>query len=208
MDRGVFTRPASKEITEEELAMMSALIVLTPDVLARQLNIPTAVWSCIRQDHRDSTRAMVFEVLLKWLEGNPSPTPTFGDLHKLMSTGFELSDSEYDQDNDTVTFKRSPEKRRPSQTEEDVGHIQRKVSDLTITEYLPVKKKRGSPEKEQFYPVSGVDENEVHIIVKRGTDDHHHYSEENSPTKRTKKDQTKIEIYLSPRRRKPLAQTN
>ena len=203
-DSRVFTRPASKKITEKELVTMSMSIVLTPDILAWQLDIPKADWSCIRQDRKDDTRAMIREILLKWLERSPSPTPTFGDLHKLMSTGFELS--EYDEDNDTVTFKRSPEKRRPSQTEEDIGHIQRKVSDLTLTEYLPIKKKRESPKKEQFYPVSGVDENEVHIIV--GTDDHHHYSEENSPTKRAKKGQTKIEMYLSPRRRKPLAQTN
>uniref|UniRef100_A0A1X7VEG7 Death domain-containing protein n=1 Tax=Amphimedon queenslandica TaxID=400682 RepID=A0A1X7VEG7_AMPQE len=205
----VFTRPASKEITEKELSTMSMFIVLEPHVLASQLHIPTAVWSCIRQDNIGDRRAMIREILLTWLKSYPGPTPTFSDLYKLMSTGFELS--EYDEDNDTVTLKRSPEKKRLSKTEEEVGHIQRKVSDLTITEILPHKKKRGSPEKDQIHPVSG-DENEVHIIVKRGTEDHYHHSEENSPTKRAKKEkegnQTKIEIYLSARPRKPLAVVN
>ena len=146
---------------------------------------------------------MIIEILLKWLERYPAPTPTFGDLHKLMSTGFELS--EYDEDNDTVTLKRSPEKKRLSQTEEDAGHVQRKVSDLTITDYLPIKKKRESPKKDQFYPVSRHDENETHI-VKRRTDDHRQHSEENSPTtKRAKRGSpAKMETHLSPR--KPLTE--
>ena len=63
-DSEVFTRPASQEITDKELATMSMFIVLTPDVLARQLHIPTAVWSCIRQDHRDNTRAISNAVAL------------------------------------------------------------------------------------------------------------------------------------------------
>lgn len=197
-DKEVFTRPASKEITEEELVTMSMFLILTPDILAWQLNIPKADWSCIRQDHRDSnhrTRTMIREILLKWLERNPTPTPTFGDLHKLMSTGFELSDSEYDEDSDTVTFRRSPEKKRQG----DVGHIQREVSDSTITDYLPHKKKRESPEKDQFHLVSRQDDNEVERLVKRKT-----YSQENSPRKRAKRgSQTKLERRCSPR--KPLA---
>uniref|UniRef100_A0A1X7VGV9 Death domain-containing protein n=1 Tax=Amphimedon queenslandica TaxID=400682 RepID=A0A1X7VGV9_AMPQE len=199
-DSEVFTRPASKEITEEELVTMSMFLLLPPDILAWELNIPKADWSCIRQDYRDSTRAMIREVLLKWLERHPAPTPTFGDLHKLMTTGFELSDSEYDKDSDTVTFRRSPEKKRLG----DVGHIQREVSDSTITDYLLHKKKRESPEKDRFYPISRHDESEVERIVKRKTGNHRQHSKENSPRKRAKREsQTKLERRCSPR--KPLA---
>ena len=97
MSRIILRRPANETITEEGLADLATSLQLLSRTLARQLDINETDLIRILEDNKGNEGEIKFQVLYRWYKQNP-PTTTYGDLRKLITTGFEVeSDPESDQ---------------------------------------------------------------------------------------------------------------
>ena len=88
MSRNILRRPANETITEEDLVDVAASLQLLSNTLARQLGIKEAEWLGIDKDNKEEIEKKI-KVLHHWYKQNP-PARTYGDLRKLITTGFEI----------------------------------------------------------------------------------------------------------------------
>ena len=88
MSRNILRRPANETITEEDLVLVAASLQLLSNTLARQLGIKEAEWLGIDKDNKEEIEKKI-KVLHHWYKQNP-PARTYGDLRKLITTGFEI----------------------------------------------------------------------------------------------------------------------
>ena len=82
-------RKANETITDEGLVNVATSLQLASSTLARQLGIKEEDWICIFEDNKDNERERKIKVLHRWYKQNP-PARTYGDLRKLITTGFEV----------------------------------------------------------------------------------------------------------------------
>ena len=83
------SRKANETITDEGLVNVATSLQLVSSTLARQLGIKEEDWICIFEDNKDNERERKIKVLHRWYKQNP-PARTYGDLRKLITTGFEV----------------------------------------------------------------------------------------------------------------------
>ena len=86
MSRIILRRPANETITEEDLVLVAASLQLLSNTL--QLGIKEAEWLGIDKDNKEEIEKKI-KVLHHWYKQNP-PARTYGDLRKLITTGFEI----------------------------------------------------------------------------------------------------------------------
>ena len=89
MSRIILRRPANETITDEGLVDVAASLQLLSRTLARQLDINETDLIRIAEDNKGNEGEIRFQVLYRWYKQNP-PTTTYGDLRKLITTGFEV----------------------------------------------------------------------------------------------------------------------
>lgn len=84
----ILRRPANETITEEDLVNVATSLQLLSSTLARQLGVKEAEWLGIDKDNKEEIEKKI-KVLHHWYKQNP-PARTYGDLRKLITTGFEI----------------------------------------------------------------------------------------------------------------------
>ena len=88
-DAIILRKPAGEIIKEpEDLVLVAASLQLLSSTLARQLGIKEAEWLGIDKDNKEEIEKKI-KVLHHWYKQNP-PARTYGDLRKLITTGFEI----------------------------------------------------------------------------------------------------------------------
>lgn len=84
--------PADKCVDEKGLSQIALNCSLDPGVLALQLGTGSAVWGRIKRE-RNEPYQQIYQVLDGWFKSDVhnNPNPTYGDLRKLVSCGFEVT---------------------------------------------------------------------------------------------------------------------